>query len=88
MPKTLEHPSPLEHPRALNVRYTPNPDGWVTAQFVEMPAAISQGRDESEAFRNLLAAAHDIAHMPTGPERLAVTIQARVIEPLFRLLRR
>ena len=28
----------------------------MTAQFVELPAAISQGRDESEAFGNLLAA--------------------------------
>jgi hypothetical protein len=80
--------APVAHPKALNVRYTPNPDGWVTAQFVEWPAAISQGRDESEAFRNLLAAAYDVVHVPTGPQRVAVTIQARVIEPLFTLLRR
>jgi hypothetical protein len=85
---TADAPLPIAHPRALNVRYTPNPDGWVTAQFVELPAAISQGRDESEAFRNLLAAVNDIAHVPTGPERLALRIQARVIEPLFALLHR
>jgi len=38
----------------------------VTAQFAELPAVISEGRDESEAFGNLLAPAHDIAHVPTG----------------------
>lgn len=76
------------HPKALTVRYETNPDGWVTAQFVEMPAAISQGRDESEAFSNLLDAAHDLVHVPVGPERVAVKLQARVIEPLFALLRR
>jgi len=50
----------------LTPRYTSNPDGWVTAQFAELPAVISEGRDESEAFGNLLAPAHDIAHVPTG----------------------
>lgn len=97
MPETADHadlhagPSIAlsgAHPVALNVRYTPNPDGWVTAQLAEVPAAISQGRDESEAFRNLIDAVHDLAHVPTGPERLALTVQARVIEPLFALLHR
>lgn len=78
----------IEHPHALNVRYEPNPDGWVTAQVVEVPAAISQGRDESEAFRNLLGALYDLTHVPTGAERIATTLQARVIEPLLALLRR
>lgn len=89
MPEIADHPG-LEaaHPHALNVRYETNPDGWVTAQFAEMPEAISQGRNESEAFWNLVDAAHDLAHMPTGAERVAVTLQARVIEPLFALLYR
>jgi hypothetical protein len=86
--ETTDAPLPVTHPTALNVRYTPNPDGWVTAQFVELPAAISQGRDEPEAFRNLLDAAHDLTHYPTGAERLALTLQARVLEPLFALLHR
>jgi predicted RNase H-like HicB family nuclease len=85
---TADPPTPIPHPHALTVRYVPNPDGWVTAQFVELPAAISQGRDESEAFRNLLDAAHDLTHVPTLAERLATTIQARIIEPLLSLLRR
>jgi uncharacterized protein YdcH (DUF465 family) len=58
------------------------------AQVVEWPAAISQGRDEDEAFRNLLEAMRDLTHEPTGAERVALTLQARVIEPLLGLFGR
>jgi hypothetical protein len=90
MPETADYPALLHvaHPNALNVHYTTNPDGWVTAQFVELPAAISQGRDESEAFHNLLDATHDLTHVPTRAERIATTIQAEIIEPLLGLLHR
>lgn len=40
------------------------------------PVDIPQCRDESDAFRNLLEAAYDVAHVPSGPERVAMTIQA------------
>jgi ABC-type hemin transport system substrate-binding protein len=89
MPNTVEHePLVAPHPDALTVRYTTNPDGWVTAQLVEVPEAISQGRDDAEAFANVLAALYDLTHVPTGAERIANTIQARLIEPVFALLRR
>jgi hypothetical protein len=89
MPKTADKQA-LEapHPSALNVRYTTNPDGWVTAQFVEVPAAISQGRDESEAFLNVLQALYDLTHVPTQAERIAIAMQAHVIEPVLALLHR
>lgn len=85
---TTSQEIPLKHPRALTVRYETNPDGWVTAQLVELPALISQGRDQSEAFRNLLDAAGDLAHEPTRAERIALALQARVIEPVLALLHR
>ena len=81
-PETL-----IQHPHALNPRFETNPDGWVTAQFVEVPEAISQGRDESEAFRNLLSALYDLVHRPTRAERIARVIQVRLIEPLLSLRR-
>jgi hypothetical protein len=84
---TVDPPAQVAHPNALNVRYERNPDGWVTAQFVELPEAISQGRDESEAFRNLLSASHDLMYVPTPADRIARAIQVRVIEPLLSLRR-
>lgn len=88
MPEILEHSPPLEHPPHLSVRYETNPDGWVTAQFVELPEVISQGRDQDEAWLNLLGALHDLAHERTRAERIAYTLQARVIEPLLALAQR
>jgi hypothetical protein len=94
MPDTAErpadHPAPpaADHPPRLTVRYEPNPDGWVTAQIVELPAAISQGRDENEAWVNVFDALHDLTHKRTASERVANAVQARVIEPLLGLLRR
>jgi hypothetical protein len=79
---------PVDDPTSLTVRYERNPDGWVTAQFVEVPAAISQGRTPHEAWVNLLGAVYDLAHPPTRAERIATTIQARVIEPILSLPRR
>lgn len=88
MPQTIEHPALAEHPLHLTVRYEENPDGWVTAQFVEIPSAISQGRNQDEAWVNLLGALHDLAHEPTTAERVAARLQARVIEPVLALLHR
>jgi hypothetical protein len=90
VPETIDHstPQPIAHPPSLTVRYKTNPDGWVTAQIVEVPGAISQGRTEDEAWVNVLDALHDLAHRSTRAERIATTIQSRVIEPLLALLRR
>jgi predicted RNase H-like HicB family nuclease len=40
----------------LTVRYSDAGDGWVTAQIVEIPAAISEGRSRTEARENVLDA--------------------------------
>ena len=72
----------------LTVEFTENPDGWVSAQIEEFPAAISQGRDKDEALANVLDALHDLTHQPTASERVAFTVQARVVEPVLHLLRR
>jgi predicted RNase H-like HicB family nuclease len=40
----------------LTIRYTDAGDGWVTAQIVEIPAAISEGRTRAEARENVLDA--------------------------------
>jgi predicted RNase H-like HicB family nuclease len=64
-------------PEQLTVVYTPNEDGWITAQIREFPAAISQGPTEHEAWRNVLDALHDLTHEPTATERLIYTIQAQ-----------
>jgi hypothetical protein len=86
---TAEVPiAPIGRSDHLTVRFTTNPDGWVTAQLEEIPAAISQGRDEDEAWVNVLEALHDLTHQPTAAERVAYTVQARLVEPLLRLLRR
>ncbi len=88
MPQTLEHDIPLEHPSHLSVRYEQNPDGWVTAQFVELPGVISQGRDQDEAWVNLLSALNDVAHRPTLAEHIARVFQVRMVEPVLELLHR
>ncbi len=89
MPHTASPPAPsIRHADVLTVRYAKNPDGWVTAQIAEVPAAISQGRDVEEAWANVLDALHDLTHPQTKAERIATALQARVIEPLLGLLRR
>jgi predicted RNase H-like HicB family nuclease len=64
----------------LTFVYTPNSDGWVTAQIAEFPAAISQGATEEAARLNVLDALHDLTHEPTPAERIAFSAQARLDE--------
>jgi predicted RNase H-like HicB family nuclease len=40
----------------LTIRYSDAGDGWVTAQIAEIPGAISQGADRTEARANVLDA--------------------------------
>ena len=82
MSATANPPSGQADPTQLTVLYTKNDDGWVTAQIAEFPAAISQGRTEHEAWKNVLDALHDLTHEPTATERLASLVQARIVEPL------
>jgi hypothetical protein len=69
-------------PAQLTVLYSTSEDGWVTAQIAEYPAAISQGRTQHEAWTNVLDALHDLTHEPTAAERVASTVQARIVQPL------
>jgi hypothetical protein len=68
-------------PARLTIVYTENEDGWVTAQIVEVPEAISQGASRHEAWVNVLDALHDLTHEPGIAERIAFTVQARIVEP-------
>jgi hypothetical protein len=67
-------------PEQLTISYTENDDGWVTAQIVEFPAAISQGPTRRDAWINVLDALHDLTHEPTLAERVAFTADARLAE--------
>jgi hypothetical protein len=78
MSATASHPTESSGFGHLTFVYTPNPDGWVTAQIVEFPAAISQGETEEAARRNVLDALHDLTHQPTLAERIAFSAQARL----------
>lgn len=78
MSATVSHQGVPSDPEQLNFRYTRNPNGWVTAQIVEYPAAISEGATEHEAYLNVLEALHDLTHEPTAAERIALTAQARL----------
>jgi predicted RNase H-like HicB family nuclease len=40
----------------LTIRYTDAGDGWVTAQVLEIPGAISEGPTRAEARENVLDA--------------------------------
>lgn len=71
----------------LTIRYEDAGDGWITAQIEQEPGAISQGRTREEAYANVLDALHELRHEPTGAERAAHVIQARVVEPVAGLLR-
>lgn len=64
----------------MTIKYTANEDGWVTAQVVEYPAAISQGATRDEAWLNVLDALHDLIHKPTLAERVAFAVEARLGE--------
>lgn len=44
----------------LHVRFTDTDDGWVTAQVLEVPGAISQGRSRDEARANVLDALREL----------------------------
>jgi hypothetical protein len=79
------HPAASPEPVQLTITYTENEDGWVTAQIVEVPEAISQGPSRHDAWVNVLAALHDLTHEPTIVERVAFTVHARIIEPLSDL---
>lgn len=72
-------------PAQLTISYTEGDDGWITTQVVEYPAAISQGRSRHEAWVNVLDALHDLTHEPTTAERVAYTVQARIVEPVAGL---
>jgi hypothetical protein len=77
---TTATPEPGVDPAQLTIEYTQNEDGWVTAQVVEYPAAISQGPTQHEAWLNVLNALHDLTHEPTFAERAAFTVDARIAE--------
>src|SRR5690242_14993487 len=70
-------------PDHLTIEYTENDDGWVTAQIREVPGAISQGPTRYDAWVNVVEALHDLTHEPTRSEAVALTVQARIIEPLI-----
>jgi hypothetical protein len=72
----------------LTIHFEDTGDGWITARIEEQPAAISQGRTQEEAYANVLDALHDLTHEPTLSERVANAVQARVVEPVTRALRR
>jgi hypothetical protein len=93
MSATADHPAVSAGPTVpaqLTFRYGRNPDGWITAQIVELPAAISQGATEHEAYLNVLEAFHDLTHRPSLTERIAYATQARFddvvdeLEPIGR----
>src|SRR5437588_8342843 len=82
MSATADTPAGRTDPAQLTVLYTRNDDGWITAQIAEVPAAISQGRTEHEAWTNVLDALHDLTHEPTIAERASAAVQAKIIEPV------
>ncbi|MFL5912357.1 MAG: type II toxin-antitoxin system HicB family antitoxin [Gaiellaceae bacterium] len=63
----------------ITVRYTDAGDGWVTAQVVEVPGAISQGSTREEARANVIEA---LALVLTPDEELAGEPQSDDTESL------
>jgi predicted RNase H-like HicB family nuclease len=63
----------------LTIRYSDAGDGWVTAQIVEIPGAISQGATRDEARTNVLDA---LDLLLTPDEQLAGEAQADDTESL------
>ena len=86
MSATADSTAGRTDPPQLTVLYTPNDDGWITAQIAEFPAAISQGRTEHDAWTNVVDALHDLTHQPTPAERAAAVVQARLIEPFSEVV--
>lgn len=72
----------------LTIHYADAGDGWITARIEEEPAAVSQGRTRAEAYANVIDALHDLRHEPSLAERVAYTLEARIVEPIAGLLRR
>lgn len=67
----------------LTVRYSDAGDGWVTAQVVEIPGAISEGRTREEARANVLDALQVVL---TPDDQFTGTPVVEDSEPLtFRL---
>ena len=44
----------------LHVRYSDEGDGWITAEVVEVPGAVSQGRTRAEARENVVDALREL----------------------------
>jgi predicted RNase H-like HicB family nuclease len=53
---------------SLTIRFEDGDDGWITAQVVEIPGAISQGRTRGEARENVIDALRTVL---TPDEQLA-----------------
>lgn len=65
-----------DHLTTLTIRYENAEDGWVAAQIVEVPAAISQGRTREEARVNVIAALRDLTQDPTWDERILYRVRS------------
>lgn len=63
----------------LTVRYSDAGDGWVTAQVVEIPGAISEGSTRDEARANVLDA---LQVLLTPDDEFAGTPRSDDSEPL------
>ena len=48
----------------LTIEYEDAGDGWITAQVVECPGAMSQGRTQAEARSNVLDALRELERTP------------------------
>ena len=72
----------------LTIRFEDAGDGWVLARIEEEPAAISQGRTREEAYENVLDALRHLKHRPTRRERLARSLETRIVEPLTERVHR
>jgi hypothetical protein len=83
MGATIEQPYSEER---LTVVIDKTDDGWYAARIPEGPGAHGQGRTPEQAKANVLQAMHDLTHEPTTAERVAFTIQARVVEPVRHVL--
>lgn len=83
MSATADHTHAEEH---LTIVVDDAGDGWFAARIPEVPGAHGQGRTPEEARASALEAMYELTHEPTEAERLALLIQARLIEPLRDLL--
>ena len=83
MSAAIEQPHSEER---LTVVIDKTDDGWYAARIPEVPGAHGQGRTPEQAKANVLQSMHDLTHEPTTAERVAFTIQARVVEPVRHVL--